>query len=243
MNQVAQLEVSRNQNCRETMTNLTEERSIGVCGERIKYYRSILGWTQDELARRSGYSDRLIRKAEGGHSLSFETLKNLAQALCCNETQVSTDDLISSPQKSVQNFVDFGFSHCDDIRFIHEIASADCELEFNGDARIPLTGTWLGVEGLFRWLKLFRSFVSDKECPEDAVVVVNDQNGFIHMRLHFGKKGLVSEPFDMVLRVNFLTNKICNVCVICDAHTLGRFFLRRSTKPSLVVNPNSKPIP
>ena len=224
------------------MTNLTEERSIGVCGERMKYYRSILGWTQDELARRSGYSDRLIRKAEGGHSLSFETLQNLAQAFCCNGTKVSADDLMSSPKKSVQNFVDFGFSRCDDIRLIHEIATSDCELEFNGDARVPLTGTWLGVEGLFRWLKLFREYVSNNECPDDAVVVVNDQNGFIHMRLSFRKKGLVSEQFDMILRVNFLNNKICYVCVISDAHALGRFFLRRNMTPSLVVNPNSKPI-
>ncbi len=224
------------------MTKLTQERSIAICSERMKYYRNNLGWTQDELARRSGYSDRLIRKAEGGHSLSFETIQNLAEALCCNGALVSADDLISSPKKSFQNFLDFGFSHCEDIRLIHEIATADCELEFNGDARVPLTGTWLGVEGLFRWLKLFREYVFDKECPNDAFVVVNDQNGFVQMSLSFRKKKFVSERFDMVLRVNFLNNKICYVCVISDAHALGRFFLRRSTTPSLVVNPDSKPI-
>ena len=204
-------------------------RKVAICGERLKYYRKLLGWTQEELASRSGYSDRLIRKAEGGHTLSYDTIQNLAQTLSSKSKTLKAYDLISSPQRNARLLIDFGFSGSSDIRLVHEFAAMDCKLEFDGEPRIPLTGTWVGVEGLFRWLVLFHQNINGKILGEDAVVVVDDDNGFIHLRLVCSKSDRSANPdsVDFVLKIRFRNCKICNVIVLTDESKLKTFIRSR----------------
>ena len=56
-------------------------KSIRTKGMKIKEKREVLGWTQEKLASKSGYSSRTIRKAEAGRKLSVQTLIDISEAL------------------------------------------------------------------------------------------------------------------------------------------------------------------
>ncbi len=200
------------------------QRTVAVCGERLKHYRKRLGWTQEELAHQSGYSDRLIRKAESSHTLCYETICNLAQALSCKKLEVKADDLICSPKKSLQRFLDLGFTELLDIRSIQEIVTADCRLDFTGDARVPFTGLWSGIEGLFRWLALFREQLSRMKIVEETVIALDGDLGFAHLVLGYGEDGPRPKRFNLVMRITFRNSKIRQVLVISDVSKLEEIF-------------------
>jgi transcriptional regulator with XRE-family HTH domain len=83
---------------------LTQEKKPGaspavrINGSRLQALRKQAGLTQEELASRAGYSDRLIRKAEASSVLRQLTVVKLAAALSTNEYTVSAADLTISPE-------------------------------------------------------------------------------------------------------------------------------------------------
>jgi len=199
-------------------------RTEKVCGDQVKYFRNLLGWTQNELAKRSGYSDRLIRKAEGGRTLAIETINNLAESLSCNGLQVSSNDLILSPKRTVHELIRSITSRVIDMRSIHAIAAHDCEVDFLADARVPFSGRWLKPDGLYRWLKSFSDCIHEQEHRENAVFAIDEETAFIQLSLSFRHKELVSEEFEVVLGIRFVDNKIQNIHMIADATKLGRLY-------------------
>ncbi len=83
---------------------LTQEKKLGaspairINGSRLQALRKQAGLTQEELASRAGYSDRLIRKAEASSVLRQLTVVKLAAALSTNEYAVSAADLTISQE-------------------------------------------------------------------------------------------------------------------------------------------------
>jgi transcriptional regulator with XRE-family HTH domain len=199
-------------------------RTEQVCGEQVKYFRHLLGWTQDELARRSGYSDRLIRKAEGGRTLALETINNIAESLCCNGLQVCANDLILSPKRAVHELIRCVTSRSVDMRSIHAITAQDCEVDFQADARVPFSGRWLKPDGLCRWLKTFSECVDEEVKRENPVFAIDEQMAFIQLSLAFRHKESVSESFEIVMGIRFADNKIQNIHVIAEAYKLCLFY-------------------
>jgi transcriptional regulator with XRE-family HTH domain len=56
--------------------------SVPTFGERVRYYRNLRGWDQDELARRIGKSVPTISRIEGGtQNVSLGVILALARAL------------------------------------------------------------------------------------------------------------------------------------------------------------------
>jgi transcriptional regulator with XRE-family HTH domain len=202
----------------------TPLRTEQVCGAQVKYFRNLLGWTQDELARRSGYSDRLIRKAEGGRTLSIETINNIAESLCCNGLRVSANDLILSPKRTVHELIGCIKSRLIDMRSIHAISANDCEVDFQADPRVPFSGRWLKPDGLYRWLHTFCDCIEVEGHRGNAVFAVDEEIAFIQLSLSFRQKDLVSERFEVVLGIRFTDNKIQNIHMIADAYSLGQFY-------------------
>lgn len=70
-------------------------RSICLNGAVIREARLAVGWTQMQLAKKSGYSLRLIGKAENGHPIDLETAKTLAETLSIDGLTWSLQDLAS----------------------------------------------------------------------------------------------------------------------------------------------------
>ena len=125
-----------------------------VCnGELIRFYREDLGWTQLQLAMKAGFSERLIRKVEGGHSVRLETLEVLAEALSRAELKLAAADLMTDPLAVAQAFVR-GY-----LKYRAE-AGRRCAHLFHPDVvmvihseNVAFGGEYHGVEGIDRMIR------------------------------------------------------------------------------------------
>jgi transcriptional regulator with XRE-family HTH domain len=94
---------NKNGNCN------SESRPTGtviVNGPRLQSLRQQAGLTQDQLASKSRYSDRLIRKAEASGPLRKSTIAVLAAALCTDQQTVTAADLIFSHEALAEELHD-----------------------------------------------------------------------------------------------------------------------------------------
>lgn len=134
-----------------------QSRFVRVNGSLLKTKRIECRVSQAELARRAGFSDRLIRKAEAGGSLAFETVHCLAKALqlfgaTVTEKQLIVDELMIS-KEVVKAYDNLG------ANMLPKIADFLCPKfvwYFPGDPNlIPFAGEWHGTDGLQAWLDIF----------------------------------------------------------------------------------------
>jgi transcriptional regulator with XRE-family HTH domain len=125
-------------------------------GHRIKYFRNKLGWTQSQLALRSGYSERLIRRAEAGEPLSEQTAVDLAAALSTEKRKVTVNDFSTDPLALAMTFVQsYDLYGRGLMPYCEHFLAEDFQFNCFGDASSPLTGCWHGKEGFQRWLDIF----------------------------------------------------------------------------------------
>jgi transcriptional regulator with XRE-family HTH domain len=73
--------------------------------ELLQKLRRHKGWTQAQLAKVVGYSERLISKAETGHPISLESIENLADALSGEDRIVYPEDLIADPLLTTREII------------------------------------------------------------------------------------------------------------------------------------------
>ncbi len=139
-----------------------EDRFLSCNGSAIRARRLAQGWTQDDLAGRSGYSRRLIQKAESGGSLAPATLRVLAQALSTDAEQVIIDDLTLTPLSVVQEFVAAMNSHYHDIGpAVEHLLADDFVLWSAGDPSVmPFAGEFNGRDAIVEYVRVFLSVLS-----------------------------------------------------------------------------------
>ena len=89
-----------------TRHNQTPKRFCAVNAVRLREFRLACGWSQAELARRSGYTSRLIRKAESGGSLNYETIADLAETFTSFGTAVRAEEFLLDPVAIVKEFIE-----------------------------------------------------------------------------------------------------------------------------------------
>ena len=70
-----------------------------VDGEAIRRLRAQKGWSQDDLARKTGYGKRLIQKMEAGGTAKLATIKEFAEALGVDTRDLLAEDVPTSAQK------------------------------------------------------------------------------------------------------------------------------------------------
>lgn len=132
-------------------------RGLRVCGESLRDLRIMRGLTQAELARRAGYSERLVRKAEAGGALSLSTIEDLAEALSRQEHKVVPSDLCSFPEAIARKFVDCYDEHQQlMLNYCADLLAKDFVFDCAGEPGSLVAGEWRGVVGFQAWLdKLF----------------------------------------------------------------------------------------
>ena len=133
-----------------TRTNLP--RSYPCNTSFLKFYRNRRNWTQKQLAERVGYSERLIRKAESGQSISISTIDELATVLSSDETKIYPEDLITCHESLARAFTEAWYSkqqHMADVikHFVHD----DTRFHILGDQRcLPFAGCYRGPDDFSR---------------------------------------------------------------------------------------------
>ena len=80
-----------------TWTKRELKQSFPCNGAYIKYLRKRKGWSQKQMVQASGYSVRLISKAESNGRIVYATLADLAQALSTDSEVVHPEQLIFDP--------------------------------------------------------------------------------------------------------------------------------------------------
>lgn len=87
-------------------TKTDRKNSFACNGDLVRTLRRSKGLSQSQLSDLSGYSVRLISKAEAGNRVTLATLEVLAQALSTPERTVATEELISGPIQIAKLFTD-----------------------------------------------------------------------------------------------------------------------------------------
>lgn len=184
------------------------------------------GWSQKELSRRSGYSVRVIRKAECSGTLKVETIQCFCEAFSQAGGVVTLEQLtrskLDSAKKVVEAYDNYGIEmldHCSDY------LTSDIVYNIHADpARVPYAGKWVGLDGFQKFLDIFFSiFVRQPGILKPSYMVGDDRvharfldqavcNGvetpWIYINLHFQFRGdlvcQMDNEFDSDLTVNSL---------------------------------------
>lgn len=146
--------------------HLIPARSWPCNKELLIQLRKQKGWTQTDLARISGYSERLISKAESGGSLSQAALEVLAEALSSPEQLIRFEDLTCDPLKLAREFIQALYVHKKSaFEKVRYFLDDDAVFKMAGDPQvIPFAGEHRGIVAIER---LFHIFFSVLEVPPD----------------------------------------------------------------------------
>ncbi len=119
------------------------------------------GWTQQKLAAISGYSERLINKAESGRSISSAAIEILAETLSTEEDPIYFEDLISDPIALAKEFMAGIYVHQKNVvTAIRHFLDEDIVFRLAGDpATIPFAGEHRGFAAVERAFEIFFSIM------------------------------------------------------------------------------------
>ena len=122
------------------------------------------GWTQADLARRAGYSERLISKAEAGAPIARETISDLAEALSSEEEKLHWEDLACDPIQLAQRYIyAFHIHKKNTIDVLEDMIDPEVVFRIAGNpTEIPFAGEHHGIEAV---RQSFHTFFSVLEVP------------------------------------------------------------------------------
>ena len=120
--------------------------------------------SQVELSRRSGYSERVIRKAEAGGTLQLETIQDLAIAMSVDGHSIAfqdlTIDLVSIAKRFVESYDSRG---CNMLQACRDIFADDFAFNYPADpTQVPFAGVWQGPSKFHEFLLQFFAIFSRK---------------------------------------------------------------------------------
>ncbi|PQO33924.1 hypothetical protein C5Y97_17045 [Blastopirellula marina] len=188
---------------------------MAVQGKTLSDLRKRLGWTQQRLADVSGYSDRLIRKAEAGGTLHADTIEVLALSLSTAERPVFPEDLVVSMESLVRE-VSQAYSQSEGqlVSKIHQYFADDIELRAAGDPRqIPFAGTWKTIDGVDAfWNFFFRVLNRPDKRIYAPMLIANDTTcvSFGREVVETAEGGLKTESF-VSIKYEFRQGKIVSI--------------------------------
>lgn len=124
------------------------------------------GWTQQALASATGYSERLVNKAESGRSISTVAIEVLAEALSTDDDPICLEDLICDTIAVARQFMAGVYVHQKNIfPVIRHLLHDDIVFRLAGDpAILPFAGEHRGLAEVER---LFDFLFSIAEVPPD----------------------------------------------------------------------------
>ncbi len=187
-------------------------RSLHINVQLLRKLRRRRGWTQRDLAEKSGYCERLVRKAEHGGTLDVETIRNLAEALSTEIDQVSFEDLVLDQLSVAKLWVDalnhFGVGM---TPIVAPYLSDDFVFNCPGDpSTAPFIGMWEGLEGFKQHVDAY--FQVFRRVPNDDVTFTIGEN---LVSARWQESGYLGDELVGPVRINmhfhFRDGKICRI--------------------------------
>lgn len=208
------------------MTN--KKLSIPVHGPTFIACRRERAWSQEELARRSGYSTRVIRKAESGGSLKAETLQDLCETFSQMGKPVSLADITCDALKVAQRLL-FCYDHygIEMLEHCGDTLTEDIVYHIHADPqRVPYAGSWSGREGFQKFLDIFFGiFVRQPGILKPTYMVGEDR---VHARFldRAFYQGTETPPIIINLHFQFRGPLICRMDNEFDSDSTVNSFVR-----------------
>lgn len=197
----------------------TNARFVAINGRELRALRLSRGWTQTELAKSAGYTERLIRKAEKGGTLDFNTILNLAEALSTPEMAVPVESLTIDTAAIARKWVEtFDTLHRGMLSEIEPFLAKDFVFVCPGDPGMaPFVGTWTGVDGLRQWLDAFFGFFEECRNTEMEYFIGEDK---VHARwvTHCKLQGVACDPVRINMHFRFVDGLIARIDDDYDTH-------------------------
>lgn len=187
--------------------------SLVVNATLLKRLRLQKGWTQAEMARRAGYSERLIRKAELGGKIRYEVVADLAACLSEGGNPVSLENITQDPLRIAQWWmIAFdqqgremltGYEHYFTSDFVFHCAG-------NTEDSFPFNGTWHGLVGHQQWLDLFFGLM-ERVQGIDVTYTVGDDMVSARWNETVKIHGILCPPVRVNMHFFFRDGRICRM--------------------------------
>lgn len=197
----------------------SSSRFVVVAGDQLRKLRLERGWTQARLAKLSGYTERLIRKAERSGSLEVSTLQNLAEALSTPGNRIPieslTIDIMTIAKKWVESFDTLKRKM---LPAIEKHLAEEFVYNCPGDPSMaPFVGVWKGREGMQKWLDAFFDFFDDVVNAELEYFQGQDR---VHARwvVYCTLKGTACAPVRINMHFHFVDGLIARMDDEYDTH-------------------------
>lgn len=199
------------------------KRSYPCNKELLGFLRERKGWTQSELGHFSGYSKRLICKAEAGKPICSDAINDLAESLSIPDDPIYPEDLISDPVKMAQDYIAALYIHQKDIvQAIRHFLDEEIAIRLPGDPDlIPFAGEHHGIAEVERAFEIFYSILE---------VPANHDHTEYYTYLGQGNEVIVwgeswihpigapmTAPMRLVHRMRFRRGKLLLVDVVYDS--------------------------
>lgn len=204
------------------------ERSLACNGEIVEFFRKQRGWTQEELSKASGFSVRLVAKAESSGGLAPDSIEVLAETLSSPEQKIYPEDLTSSPKRLAAAYLNAVCEYeSETVSKCRHLLSEDLTVYVpGGDACTPLSGVHEGIEGLDTYFKNFFQIFErpDKELAKRTAVISEDGNRvvlacFEKITNEFIPPDVEGAP--LTLYMVFSRGKLCKLQLLFDTTNMG----------------------
>lgn len=152
------------------------KRFLPIHSSTLKELRIARGWSQAELARRAGYSDRLIRKAELGGNLDIQTIRDIAEALSQMDSMVTFETLVHDGISIAKKFV-YGYDYLgrEMVPTIEPYLAEDFVFHVAGDpTTAPFIGDWIGAAGMQQFFDIYFGIVKREKGSLEATYTAGD---------------------------------------------------------------------
>lgn len=142
------------------------KRSYPCNVDLLAFLRERKGWTQQELAAASGYSERLVNKAESGRPISTSAIETLADALSTDGDPVYLEDLVCDVVALAKEYIAALYVHqAQIVDNIRHFLDDDVVFRVSGDpAVVPFAGEFRGIAEVERGFGVMFSVL---EAPRD----------------------------------------------------------------------------
>lgn len=189
------------------------KRSYQCNTELLQYLRECKGWTQSQLASKSGYSERLISKAESGQPISTAAIDVLAETLGTITQPIFPEDLVCDVVQLAKTYVKCMYqNHTDFFNSIKHFLDEDIEFLVSGEVdEIPFAGKHCGLEEVRVALEIFYSIIEPpKDFDEEPHYryVSSGNEVFITGNTWLHPIGLPTPPIKIAIQMKFRRGKL-----------------------------------
>lgn len=174
-------------------------RSIPVNSALLKKMRLESGLSQAALAKAAGYSERLVRKAEAGGSLTRQAIDHIAEALRQRGISITAQQLVMDHLEVARKWIEAWEQHERAmIPHVRDHLAEDMLFVCPGKPdTAPFIGTWKGIDGLQGWLDAFFS-VFRRVPMQDAQYTVGENTVIVRWM----ESGYIGEHLCGPIRIN-----------------------------------------